>query len=130
MTYVKFSNSQKLRMKKLLHMEYTRRELAQECACSFNRIQQAIDAGCPHRHSGGRVYVVGDTFADWVANQLEPGTQSLGEGEAWCFRCNAPRRMVNIRVADNPQPGVVRLEGECSECGMTVNRYTSQEANS
>lgn len=110
------------RLTRLLQMEYSPRELAEELGCDIRTIRRAIEAGCPHRATdGGRVYVVGTDFQDWYAVQ---GTkQTLGDGEAFCVRCRQVITMLNPAFVRTKRAG--RLEGTCPLCDGVVNRFIS-----
>lgn len=110
------------RLARLLKMEYSPRELAEELGCDVRTIRRAIEAGCPDRVTdGGRVYVVGTDFQDWYAVQLVKHT--LGEGEAFCVRCRQVVTIVNPAFVRTKRAG--RLEGMCPLCGGVVNRFVS-----
>lgn len=124
---IKLSQPQTQRLRRLLHMEYTLAELAEEIGCQRRVIERAIAAGCPHRVDGDRVFVVGDGFAEWYRSQPEAVKAVLGPGEAYCMRCRAPRPLVGGRAAKNT-PGVELVSGKCGVCGAKVNRLREAQA--
>lgn len=118
---VSLSQPQTQRLRRLLHMEYTLQELAEEIGCQRRVIERAIAAGCPHRVEDERVFVVGDGFAAWYRTRPAAARVALGPGEAYCLRCRAARPMVEVTVVPNT-PGVELLSGKCAVCGAKVNR--------
>lgn len=120
----KLEHWQALRLQRLLHMEYTRRELAEEIGCSRRRIRSALEAGCPHRRTAsGRIYIVGDAFRDWYKVLIQERKRPLGPNEAFCLAC---KRAVPLQddFEIHPLPhGVQRLTSSCPICGNPVNRF-------
>jgi len=124
-TKFKLSQPQQERLRRLLHMEYTVTELAEEIGCARRVIQRAVAEACPHRREHNRVYVVGDCFASWygaTCAQDEAVKVALGDDEAYCLRCRAARKMVDEVIEAN-SPGVVLVRGRCAVCGARVNRF-------
>ena len=121
---IKLSQPQMLRLARLLHMEYTPRELADELQCSVQQIRRAIEAGCPHRVTEHRTWIVGDDFANWYRETVKRRKVPLRPDESYCLSC---RRAVPLD-ADTVTPvrdGVERLSGICPSCGHPVHRYRS-----
>lgn len=123
---IKLTQPQAQRLRRLLHMEYTLAELAEELACPRRVLDQAVAAGCPHRVEGDRVFLVGDAFAGWY--QSLPATHiPLQDGEAYCMHCRAARSMVETTTAPN-LPGVEMVSGKCAVCGRRVNRLREAQS--
>lgn len=121
--YIRLSQPQRARLARLLHMEYTARELADEIGCGVSQIRHAAEAGCPHRRTGGgHVRVVGDEFAAWYESLCVRRKQPLRDNEAYCLRCRAPVTIAGqVEIAD--AGSVERVRGRCPKCNAIVNRY-------
>lgn len=125
--YLNLSWPQRARLSRLLSMEYTVRELADEIGCARSQIEHACDIGCPFRETAnGRCFVVGTEFAAWYESLLAERRQPLAEDEAYCLRCRRPVRVVGASVAAC-ENGVERVTGRCAQCDATVNRYRRAE---
>jgi hypothetical protein len=127
MSYLNLSWPQRARLKRLLKMEYTLKELADEIGCARSQIDHAVSVGCPTRETeGGRRFVIGDEFAQWYESLLAERKQPLAPDEAYCLRCRAPVRVVDVAIAACAN-GVERVTGRCGKCGGMVNRYRRAE---
>jgi ribosomal protein L32 len=120
----KLTRSQSARLKRLLHMEYTISELANELDCGRRKIRTAIESGCPHRRTEtGRPRIVGDEFNDWYQEILRRRKRPLGHNEVFCLGC---KQAVTLPAEAEVHPqsnGVERLTASCPHCGSTVNRF-------
>lgn len=121
MSIITLTQPQQERLRRLLHMEYTVTELAQELECKRRVIERAIEAGAPQRREHNRIFVVGDEFAVWYA-ALQPAEKTpLAADEAYCLHCRSPRKFTVEDVFPNSR-GVERVAGRCLICGRRVNR--------
>ncbi len=120
----KLEQSQAARLERLLHMEYTLREIANELECSKRQLLSAVEAGCPHRKTTeGRVFITGDEFRDWYHDLCRQRKQPLAPGEVYCLRCRRPVPLpaeTEIQALPN---GAERIIAACPVCGATVNRF-------
>jgi predicted RNA-binding Zn-ribbon protein involved in translation (DUF1610 family) len=120
----KLTRSEAARLGRLLHMEYTLRELADELDTSKRQIRTAIEAGCPHRRTGaGHICIVGDEFRDWYHEICRRRKRPLRSDEAFCLSC---RRAVPLSDDAEVYPaphGVERVTAACPLCGNTINRF-------
>lgn len=120
----KLTRSEAARLSRLLHMEYTLRELADELATSKRQIRTALEAGCPHRRTeSGHIWIVGDEFRDWYHEICRRRKRPLRYDEVYCLKC---RRAVLL--PDDPEvhvlrTGVERVTAACPHCATTVNRF-------
>lgn len=122
---IKLTGPQSQRLRRLLHMEYSPHELAAEIECAPGTILTAIADGCPHRVTETQTWIVGDSFATWYHGQKRRAPETLAPGDAYCVTCRAARRPINLRAPQPNSPGVVRILGECPECGHTVALFQS-----
>lgn len=124
---LKLTQPQAERLRRLLHMEYTLSELAEEIGCSRYLIEKAIASGCPCRTEGNRRFLIGDEFAAWYRKQPRAKNKvKLEADEAYCLRCRAACKIVDATITGNPSRGVERLTGKCAVCGAPVNRLRRQ----
>jgi len=125
MNPIAFSQPQVERLRRLLHLEYTLAELAEELECSQALLHRAVAAGCPHRRDDRkRILIIGDQFAQWVHARPVPPKAVLAVDEAYCLACRAPRKIVNVfaTVKNSTSPGTELVKGYCELCGARVNR--------
>ena len=122
--FVRLKQAPAQRLRRLLHMEYTPRELCAELECPRAAIQRAIEWGCPQRVLKSQVWIVGDDFALWYQNQL-PARVKLRPGEAYCLRCRAARVAVDLDEGVPNSLGTVRRFGVCAVCGSRVGVFES-----
>lgn len=121
---IRLTQPQRARLPRLLHMEYTLRELAGEIGCSRQQMHRAVADGCPCRvTAGGRVWVSGDEFRAWYENLVAARKQPLGADEAYCLRCRAPVPLAAPTRRTLPN-GAVLLSGQCPVCQAAINRMS------
>ena len=119
---LRLTQPQRARLPRLLHMEYTLRELARELKCSPAQLKRALDDDCPHRlDNRARVWIIGDKFYRWYETAAVQLKTKLKDGEAYCLRC---RRAVEFEVEGMTEGkhGVVIQRGTCPVCQAIVNR--------
>jgi hypothetical protein len=119
----KLERSHIVSLERLLHMEYTLRELADELGCSKRKLRTAVEAGCPHHRRESRIYVRGDEFRDWYRALCQRRRRPLGPNEAFCLGC---KRAVPLPADVDVYPlpnGVERATGPCPVCGSTIQRF-------
>ena len=120
----KLSQPQAMRLQRLLHLEYTVRELSAEIACTPRTIRTALAAGCPHRKTpAGRVYVTGDEFRDWYVELCAGRRCPLGPGEAFCLRCRQAMPLPEDPEMRLLEHGIRLLSGPCPQCDTWMNRF-------
>jgi hypothetical protein len=123
-TFIKLTQPQTLRLARLLHMEYTPRELAEEIQCSVQQIHRATEAGCPHRVTERRTWIVGDAFATWYQATIKARKRPLRRDEAFCLSCRQPVPL-DETISTPVRDGVERVSGICPRCGNPVHRFRS-----
>lgn len=121
-TSVRFPHSVVVRICGLLPMLYSPRELGEELRISPRTIRDLLSKGMPHqRDQRGHIWIDGKQFADWVnAIRRSKTRQKMADDEAFCFRCNAPARMLEKRIYRRGKH--IRLSGKCTQCGGNVSR--------
>lgn len=120
---IRLSQPQRARLPRLLHMEYSPRELADELGCTARQIRHALECGCPNRQtSTGRVWITGDVFATWIEEIEKRRKHRLRDDEVYCLRCGVVRLPDDATVFAMAN-GVERLSGQCPKCGSIVNRF-------
>jgi len=122
---IKFTQPQRARLGRLLHMEYTPRELARELECSPRQILRAVEAGCPHRAVGNRTWIVGDAFAAWYAERVAQRKRPLRQNQAYCLHCRAPVPLGDDLTVTPSREGVERVSSTCPRCGSPIHRFRS-----
>ena len=122
---IKLTQPQRARLGRLLHMEYTPRELARELECSPRQILRAAEAGCPQRQVGNRIWLVGDVFAAWYIERTEKRKCPLRQDQAYCLSCRAPAPLGDNVTITPSREGVERVSGVCPHCGSSIHRFTS-----
>lgn len=120
-----FTQPQRERMRRLLHMQYTVAELATELECSRSTLELALKRGCPSQKVGNKLFIVGDEFATWYNTLPVPEKIPLADDEAYCLHCKAARKIVNGKAEHN-SPGVELVRGTCAVCGAKVNRLRKE----
>lgn len=125
MSIIKLTQPQCARLARLLHMEYTPRELARELECSPRQIHRAIEAECPHRVAGARFWIIGDAFAAWYAERTAKRKIRLRQGQAYCLHCRVPVPLGDDIHIVPMREGVERVSGVCPRCGSSIHRFRS-----
>ena len=121
-TFIKLTQPQRAHLPRLLHMEYTLREIADEIGCNRQQVRHAVDAGCPCRLTArGHIWITGDEFRSWYEDLVVARKQPLGPNEAYCLRCRKPVPLGDVTRITMPN-GVEALSGQCPECHSTINR--------
>ena len=125
---IKIRQGEFARLGRLLNMMYRPSELASELDCKTRRVRTLIDAGCPHvRDDTGHLWINGHEFRCWAETYNKGNRQPLGEGEAYCLRCDCARMMKGPFTTRTTRRGAELLSGVCSVCGTRVNRIQSSE---
>lgn len=126
MAIKKLSQPQAMRLRRLLHMEYTPGELSRELKCPISYIRAMIGHGCPCRQDDKRRWwVVGDEFAAWYLDVVHEQKRKLKDDEVYCLRC---RKAVPLAgdYKVKPLPNNLELmQALCPHCKSPVNRLRS-----
>lgn len=109
---------------RLLHMEYTPRQLAEELGVSKRQIMAACEGGAPYRQTdAGRIYIVGDEFAAWYRAIVRERKRPMRHDEAFCLACRRPVPLPEDAQVQPLPNGAERIIGRCPVCGARVNRF-------
>lgn len=121
----RLNGAQRTRLKSLLDMMYTPRELAEEIGFSHRQIYRVyIPLGCPHqRDENDHIWINGWEFRSWYESVYPKVT--LKENEAYCMTC---RRAVEIVDPEERRGSFfVYLVSDCPHCGRTLARITRND---
>lgn len=116
----KLNGSQRNKVKGLLNMLYTPRELSEEIGVSLQQVYRVyISSGCPHtKDRRGRVLINGQEFKDWIEDTYKK--RSLEKNQAYCVSC---KKIVEIIDPEkNRQGNLVFYISVCPLCGKKVAR--------
>ena len=86
---------QRNRLKRMLDMMYTPRELAEEIGVNVDRVYMVyIPGGCPHERDNNRhIWINGKAFRDWFEEVY--AKRNLQPGQAFCLTCKKAVEMVS-----------------------------------
>ncbi len=116
---------QRNRLKGLLDMMYTPRELSEEIGVNVNRVYMVyIHGGCPHeRDEVRRIWINGQAFKKWYEEVY--AKRSLKPREAFCLTCKCPVEMKN-EVRRQKEKMIYYL-CECPNCGRKLARIVDHK---
>jgi len=117
---------QRNRLKGLLHMHYTPRELAEELGIEKQQVYRVyLPLDCPHeRDSRGHIWIDGTAFCEWY-QQHYPKVE-LAADEAFCLTCKQPVKMAKPeRLEKN---GLIFFECSCPVCGRKLARIIGKSS--
>jgi hypothetical protein len=113
----------------LLPMLYTVRELADELSMPERTLRDWLLHGAPHTRDRLRhIWVNGQAFAAWVANQRKKAPRSsLKPNEGYCMFCN--RIVMVLHPIRRPSAGkLVYIQGLCPHCNGKVSRGARRDS--
>ncbi len=112
------------RLKRLLNMLYTPREISDEVGFSLEQVYRVyIPLGCPHeRDSRRHIWINGREFRSWYQDIYSK--IKLEVGEAFCLTCRRPVEMVDIER--HRKNGVVYDECVCQVCGRRIAKIVDR----
>ena len=116
----KLNGSQRNKVKRLLNMLYTPRELAIEIGVSKQQIYRVyIVYGCPHsKDRRGRIWINGEEFKAWVEETYKK--RKLKPNQAFCVSC---KRIVEIVDPEKKKKdNLIFYISVCPLCGNRVAR--------
>ena len=121
----RLSGAHRNRLRRLLNMLYTTRELADEIGISARLIRDVyIPLGCPHtRNRQNHIMINGMVFKDWYQQLYKK--RSLALDEAFCLTCRGAVEIVD--PIDNEDNGLSYVLSECPNCGRTLAKITDME---
>ena len=120
-----------IKLARLMDMMYRPSEIADEIGITTEVIVRSyLPDGCPfERDKAGNIWIHGLSFAGWVREVYERRMRyPLGDGEAWCLRCNRVVPLVRPRLRHQGRYTKI-YQGKCEACGAKVNRAYAASAN-
>jgi predicted RNA-binding Zn-ribbon protein involved in translation (DUF1610 family) len=114
----RLNGSQRNKVKGLLNMLYTPKELAEEIGISKNQIYRVyLPAGCPNKKdSHNRLLIHGTSFKEWY--EVTYKKVHLEKDQAWCVSC---KKVVTVSNPERKQKD--RLTYDlflCPVCGKRL----------
>jgi len=111
----RLDGAQKNRMRKLLDMPYTPKQLAKEIGFNVRQIYFVyIPAGCPHERDERRYITInGKLFREWVEKTYKK--RKLGDNQGYCRTCDKGVEFVDPAIKTVGDTDF--LYGDCSICG-------------
>ena len=104
-------------------MLYKVSELAAILDVPDRTLRAWLKNGAPHsRDTRKHIWINGTDFARWVDNnQKKKRRKKMTNGEAYCFRCKLPVKLINPKVI--PIKGkLINIRGNCPNCESVINR--------
>jgi len=117
---------QRNRLKGLLNMLYTPRELAEQVEIEKQQVYRVyIPMGCPNeRDSRGHIWINGAAFFEWY--QQHYPKFKLAVDEAFCLTCKQPVKMLDPEKVE--KNGLIFFECSCPACGRKLARIIGKAA--
>ena len=118
----RLNGRQRNRLKDLLDMPYTPKELAEEVGFNQDQIYMVyLKMGCPHeRRANHHIWINGKDFRDWYIETYKKPERA--KGEIYCISCKGYYHMkkVESKIAENGSPYDLY---ECPNCGNVNGRF-------
>jgi len=117
----RLDGSQRNKVKGLLNMLYTPKELSEEIGVSQEQIYRVyIPAGCPlSKDRRGRISINGKEFKSWYEENYQKRT--LEKGQAYCVSC---KKIVEVSNPERMSKGNLAYDSYvCPNCGKRVIRF-------
>jgi hypothetical protein len=115
---------QRNRLKSLLNMYYSPKELAEEIGINIHQIYYVyVPLGCPsERDERNHLLINGKAFADWYSKAYVK--HHLGNNETFCKTC---KKGVKIYRPKKKQKGsLVYMLSTCPNCGRKLSKILSE----
>lgn len=111
---------QRNRLKRLLNMQYSPSELAQEVGFNLDRVYMVyVPGGCPHDRDGRKhIWINGAAFRTWFEATYKK--RSLQSNEAFCLTCK--RAVDMFKPKKRRQGGLDFYVCRCPRCGRRLAR--------
>ena len=119
----RLNGAQRHRLRKLLHMKYRARELAEEIGFDIHQIYSVyLPMGCPHERDIKRhIWIVGTEFKEWYEDAYKK--RELSKNQAYCVSCKKVREILNPQ--ESVKDGLTYTLSECPHCGRTVAKIVA-----
>lgn len=114
----RLNGSQRNKVKGLLNMMYSPKELAEEIGINKNQIYRVyLPLNCPHeKDSLGRISIHGLSFRIWYENIYKK--VKLEKNQAWCVSC---KKIVDVSDSKRYTKGRLIYDlSTCPTCGKSV----------
>lgn len=121
----RLDGAQRMRLKKLLDMQYRPSELAAIVGFSQRQIYRVyIQLGAPYeKDKTGHLWINGRQFAHWYAENF-PKTV-IDKNQAFCLSC---KRAIDIEKSTKKQKGKISyLLCKCPNCGRKIAKIVSNQ---
>jgi len=109
---------QRNRLKGLLDMLYTPKEIAEEVGINKNQIYRVyIPGGCPYsRDTLGHIFIHGVSFKMWYEGTFKK--VRMEKNQAWCVSC---KKVVTVSESKRYQKGRLNYDLYiCPDCGKNI----------
>lgn len=117
----RLNGSQRNKVKGLLNMLYTPKELSEEIGISLDQVYRVyVPAGCPNiKDHRGRILINGKEFKAWFKETYKK--RSLEKNQAYCVSCKKAVEITNPeRIKDGNNIYSMSI---CPLCGKKVTRF-------
>jgi hypothetical protein len=121
----RLDGKQRNRLKRLMDLMYTPRELAEEIGVDKDRIYMVyIKGGCPHvRERNRHIMINGKKFRAWFEEVY--AKRDLLPGQAFCLTCKKGVEMVNPERKRKDK--LIYALCNCPNCGRRLTRIVDQK---
>jgi hypothetical protein len=121
----RLDGKQRNRLKRLLDMMYSPRELAEEIGVNVNRFYMVyIPGGCPNeRDSLRHIWINGKDFRAWFEEVY--AKRNLQPGQAFCLTCKKAVEMIN--PDRKRQDKLIYDLCNCPNCGRRLTRIVDHK---
>ena len=116
----RLNGRQRNRLKSLLNMLYTPRELSEEVGFTIHQVYRVyVPIGCPHtRDTRDHIWINGSEFSEWYSDYF--AKRALDKDEAFCLTCKREVKMIDPER--NTKNGLVYDLSNCSNCGRRISK--------
>jgi hypothetical protein len=121
----RLDGKQRNRLKRLLDMMYTPRELAEEIGVNDDRVYMVyVPGGCPHERDKNRhIWINGKAFRSWFEEVY--AKRNLKPGQAFCLTCKKAVDMVNPERKRKEK--LIYDLCNCPNCGRKTTRIVDHK---
>jgi hypothetical protein len=116
---------QRNRVKGLLDMMYSPRELAEEIGINVDKVYMVyLPGGCPHERDNKRhIWINGKVFRSWFEEVYRK--RPLVKGETFCLTCKKAVPLVGSERKNSG--GLIYDLSSCPNCGRKLTRIVDQK---
>ncbi len=117
----RLNGSQRNKVKGLLNMLYSPRELAEEIGIEKDQVYRVyIPEGCPHvKDKMNHILINGISFKDWY--QEKYAKKPLEKNQAYCVSCKRVIEMHNPEIVK--KGNLIFYLSVCPNCGKRTTRF-------